>query len=358
MTGDDLVSDLTGPVEPESAERLVLVHGPVTAPAELVLRALDRLATLPCVVAALSTDPAIHDPASRGLTTSDVPTRDLVDAASLPLALAESTATLPGLADLVVTSDEVGDLETTVAQAPMASAALALHLRAADRRPPLDGLVAESGLFSTLQAGPDHAVWLATHERPHRGDVVPAPPIRVRRDGDVLHITLDRPHVRNAVSATLRDELLDALAVAEADPTLAVHLRGAGPDFCAGGDLDEFGTTPDPATGHLIRTRRSLAAVLHRIAPRMTAHVHGAALGAGIELAAFAGEVRATADARFGLPELGLGLVPGAGGTVSLPRRIGRQRTTWLALTRRTIDAPTALGWGLVDEIVPGSQGG
>ena len=255
-----------------------------------------------------------------------------------------------------MTGDELHDLEATVAQAPMASAALALHLRASDRRPPLDGLVAESGLFSTLQAGPEHRAWLNAHQRRHRED--PGPPVQVQRDGDVLHITLDRPHVRNAVSAVLRDELLEALAVAEAGPTFAVHIHGAGPDFCAGGDLDEFGTTPDPATGHLIRTRRSLAATLHRLAPRTTAHVHGAALGAGIELAAFAGEVRATADARFGLPELGLGLVPGAGGTVSLPQRIGRQRTAWLALTRRTIDAPTALRWGLVDEIVPGSRGG
>ena len=57
-------------------------------------------------------------------------------------------------------------------------------------------------------------------------------------------------------------------------------------------------------------------------------------------------------DARFWLPELSMGLVPGAGGTVSLPRRIGRQRTAWLALTGEPIDAETARAWGLVDQIV------
>jgi enoyl-CoA hydratase/carnithine racemase len=70
-----------------------------------------------------------------------------------------------------------------------------------------------------------------------------------------------------------------------------------------------------------------------------------------VELPAFAGRVAARADATFWLPELALGLCPGAGGTVSLPRRIGRQRTAWLALSGRAIDARTALDWGLVDEV-------
>ncbi|RIL07464.1 MAG: enoyl-CoA hydratase, partial [Proteobacteria bacterium] len=85
---------------------------------------------------------------------------------------------------------------------------------------------------------------------------------------------------------------------------------------------------------------------------RLEAHLHGACIGAGVELAAFAGRVVARADAWFALPELSMGLVPGAGGTVSLPRRIGRQRTAWLALSGARLDARTALGWGLVDELV------
>jgi enoyl-CoA hydratase/carnithine racemase len=143
-----------------------------------------------------------------------------------------------------------------------------------------------------------------------------------------------------------------ALEVAVADPTIeAVHLRGAGPSFCSGGDLSEFGTTPDPVTAHLVRTTRSAGALLARCAPRVTAHVHGACVGAGCELAAFAGRVVAAADATFRLPELAMGLVPGAGGTAGLPRRIGRQRTAWLALTGEAIDARAALAWGLVDEL-------
>jgi enoyl-CoA hydratase/carnithine racemase len=291
---------------------VIIDQPPTEASDEVLARAHERLATLPCVL----------------------------------VGTAPST-----LVDLVVTVDDLAEVEATFALAPTAGSALALHLRAADRRPPLDALVAESALFSALQAGPEHGAWRAGHQRRDRQDM--HPPVRAERDGTQLRITLDRPNVRNAVSSSMRDVLLAALAVAEAVPELEVHLHGAGPDFCAGGDLDEFGTTPDPATAHLIRTRRSLAAVLHRLAPRTTAHLHGGALGAGIELAAFAGRVLADPETRIGLPELGLGLIPGAGGTVSLPLRIGRQRTAWLALTRRTIDAPTALAWGLVDEIVP-----
>ena len=76
-------------------------------------------------------------------------------------------------------------------------------------------------------------------------------------------------------------------------------------------------------------------------------------MGAGLELAALAARVVATPDATFRLPELGLGLIPGAGGTATLPRRIGPQLTAWMALTGATVDAPTALRWHLVDEITP-----
>ena len=85
----------------------------------------------------------------------------------------------------------------------------------------------------------------------------------------------------------------------------------------------------------------------------MTARVHDPSVGSGVELAAFAGRVVAAPDATFALPEVAMGLVPGAGGTVSIPARIGRHRTAWLALTGEALDAATALRWGLVDEIVP-----
>src|SRR5439155_24814131 len=101
----------------------------------------------------------------------------------------------------------------------------------------------------------------------------------------------------------------------------------------AGGDLDEFGSFPDPATAHILRLRQSVGRRIEGVTDRVTAHLHGACVGSGIELPAFAGRVVAAESTRIALPELSLGLVPGAGGTVSLPRRIGRQRTARLALT-------------------------
>ena len=92
---------------------------------------------------------------------------------------------------------------------------------------------------------------------------------------------------------------------------------------------------------------------MHELADRVTVELHGACFGSGIELPAFAGRVVAAPDTAIALPEIALGLIPGAGGTVSLPRRIGRRRTLLLALTGRTIDARTALEWGLVDELAP-----
>jgi enoyl-CoA hydratase/carnithine racemase len=153
----------------------------------------------------------------------------------------------------------------------------------------------------------------------------------------------------------MREEWLEALAVAGLDHTVSeVHLVGEGPAFCSGGDLDEFGTFPDPATAHLVRLGRSVAAALDALGDRVVAHLHGACMGSGIELPAFAGTVLAAPGTVIALPEVGLGLVPGAGGTVSLPRRIGRHRAALLALTQRTIDAHTALRWGLVDGLEAG----
>ena len=173
----------------------------------------------------------------------------------------------------------------------------------------------------------------------------------VARSGDRLEITLVRPHARNALDARMRDELWDAFQIALADPSLQVRWRGDGPAFSSGGDLDEFGSRPDPATAHLVRLARSLGSVVHELADRITVELHGACFGSGIELPAFAGRVVAAPDTAIALPELALGLIPGAGGTVSLPRRIGRHRTLLLALTGRTLDARTALEWGLVDEV-------
>ncbi len=222
-------------------------------------------------------------------------------------------------------------------------------LRASAGLPVEDALVVESLAYSTLQSGPEHQAWLAS--RSARQLFVAREPVRLSRAGDMLRIQLNRPERRNAINAATRDGLLDAFAIAEADPSLRVEWTGIGPSFCSGGDLDEFGTLTDPASAHFIRTTRSLGAAVHRLRDRITVRVHGRCAGAGVELPAFAGHVIADPDTTFLLPELAMGLIPGAGGTVSLPRRIGVERTEQLARSGAAIDAATALHWGLVDEL-------
>jgi enoyl-CoA hydratase/carnithine racemase len=151
----------------------------------------------------------------------------------------------------------------------------------------------------------------------------------------------------------MRDGLCEALALAVADPSIrSVRLSGNGKCFSSGGDLDEFGTAPDSATAHAVRSLRLPAALLAQCADRVEARVHGACVGAGAELPAFARRVEATSDAFFLLPEVGLGLIPGAGGCVSIPRRVGRQRAAYMALSGARIGAAQALDWGLIDAIV------
>jgi hypothetical protein len=240
-------------------------------------------------------------------------------------------------------------LTLSVLCAPRAAATLVQVLRMGRDLSFDDALVAESLAYSMLQAGSEFESWLESREkRPARPrDAVP---VEVnRRDGSLL-VKLQRPRVRNAIDAATRDALVQAFDLAALDPTIQrVDLRGAGKAFSAGGDLDEFGTTPDTLTGHLVRVGRSPARALKRCADRTTAHVHGACIGAGMELAALCGRVVGASDATFQLPEIRMGLIPGAGGTVTVPRRIGRQRTAWLALTAAPIDVDTALAWGLVD---------
>jgi hypothetical protein len=252
---------------------------------------------------------------------------------------------------VVATERELDAVATAVRRAPIAAATLVQLLRGAETRSIEDGLVAESLAYGTLQAGREHHAWLAARSAPTPVADAGAP-VAVRRDGDALHVTLARPAKRNAYSAAMRDALVEALALAAFDSSITrVVLDAEGTSFCAGGDLAEFGTAPDPATAHAVRTTRSAARLLAGLAERTQVRVQGACVGAGSELAAFAGRVVAKPDAWFALPELAMGLVPGAGGTVSLPRRIGRQRTAWLALTGERLDAEHALAWGLIDAI-------
>jgi len=238
---------------------------------------------------------------------------------------------------------------------PQATAVCDDVLRSIDPKGPTRaGVVTESLAYSTLQSGPEFARWLA--ERGPATVPVIADPVQADRTGDCLHVRFNRPQRHNAFSTDMRAALLEKLDVARLDPSITeVVLTGNGPSFCSGGDLAEFGTFADPASAHLARTRYSPALVLDEITARLgrscRADVHGQVLGSGLEMAAYCGRVRAHPDAVLGLPELSLGLIPGAGGTVSITRRIGRWRTAYLVLSGRTIDTATALRWGLIDEV-------
>jgi hypothetical protein len=250
--------------------------------------------------------------------------------------------------------DALERIEANVSAHPITAVTLALLLRRqlGQGRSVGHGLVAESSAYSVLQSGPEFAAWRAAH--PARTENDDGSRVGVNRVDDCLTVTLTRPDRLNALDAPMRDALVEALTLAAADPEIArVELRGEGRAFCAGGDLDEFGTRPDPATAHLVRLERSVGRVLSNLQKPVTTYLHGACMGSGIELAAFTDTVVAAPDTQIALPEIGLGLVPGAGGTVSLPRRIGRLRTAWLAFSGCTIDAPTAQGWGLVDQLMP-----
>jgi enoyl-CoA hydratase/carnithine racemase len=251
--------------------------------------------------------------------------------------------------------EAVAELRERCARWPHASAVCDDVLRSVDvTGPALPGIISESLAYSTLQSGPEFARWLSDRGPAALPDI--PDPVLAERDNGTLHIRFNRPQRHNAFSTDARALLLEALTVALLDDTVTeVVVGGNGASFCSGGDLGEFGTFTDPASAHLARTRHSPALVLDALTPRLgsacRAEIHGRVLGSGLEMASFCGWVSCHPDAVLGLPELVLGLIPGAGGTVSITRRIGRWRTAYLVLSGRTVDTTTALAWGLVDEV-------
>ena len=248
------------------------------------------------------------------------------------------------------------DVRATIATNPIATVVCDDVLRAnsacVDTR---QGLTTESLGYSTLQAGPEFGRWLA--DQGPRVRHIQDDAVLLDRVDDVLTVTFNSPDRHNAFSNVLRSGLIDALLVVLSDRTIRdVVITGNGPSFCSGGDLREFGSFVDPARSHLARTRYSPATLLdvarRHLGPRLHAQVHGAVLGSGLEMAAYCGRVSAHPDTVFGLPELRFGLLPGAGGTVSIPRRIGRWRTAYLAVSGRRIGVDTAVEWGLVDDLI------
>jgi hypothetical protein len=241
-------------------------------------------------------------------------------------------------------------LTAAIARHPHASATLVQLLRTIEGQSADAALTSESFAYAMLQAGAEHAVWQGA--RPLDA-ARPAGHVTVTRNGSTIDVLLDRPWARNAIDRSMRDALFDAFSLAEIDRTImTVRLRGAGRCFSVGADLAEFGTSRDPAVAHAIRMRTLPARALVGRQAILETHVQGACVGSGLELAAFASRLTATADAWFQLPEVGMGILPGAGGCLSIPQRIGRQRATLLMLSGKRINARTALRWGLVDAIL------
>lgn len=165
-------------------------------------------------------------------------------------------------------------------------------------------------------------------------------------DEDVAVILIDNPPV-NAASHAVRQGVMDALVAANANPSVrAIVLACAGRTFVAGADVKEFGAPPKPPL------LPEVVAEIEASAKPVVAALHGTALGGGLELALAAHGRVASQDAKMGLPEVKLGLIPGAGGTQRLPRLVGMAKALEMISSGRPIDANDAKAVGLVDAVV------
>ena len=172
------------------------------------------------------------------------------------------------------------------------------------------------------------------------------------------YITLNRPKALNAYNIKMRDELFDVLSAAQDDPEVAVIiLKAAGEKaFCAGADLSEFLTAPPPVAARQARFERDIWGLFLQIKKPIIAALHGYVLGSGIEMAMCCDIRVASEDAKFGVPEMGLGIIPAAGGSQTIPRIIGRGYALEMLLSGRWIIADVAKKIKMVNRVVPRSE--
>lgn len=179
--------------------------------------------------------------------------------------------------------------------------------------------------------------------------------IRIDKRGGAAVVTIDRPDRRNALSRqTLRDLGRAGRELSSDDSVRVIIVTGAGDAvFCAGADLKERqGFTNEDVRHQVGLYRTELASLDHSPKP-VVAAISGAALGGGLELALICDLRVASPNARIGLPETTLGIIPGAGGTQRLPRIVGEARAKEMILLGRPLDAAQALDWGLVNRVSP-----
>ena len=181
--------------------------------------------------------------------------------------------------------------------------------------------------------------------------------IRVAVADGVGVLTLDNPPMNVVTLALTRalDAALGRLA-GEADVRVLI-VTGAGERaFCAGSDIKEFSSVADDVVGKKLGAETAVFSRLAAFPKPTIAAIEGVAFGGGLELAVCCDLLIAGAEARLALPEVKLGVFPGSGGTIRVPRRIGEARAKQLMFTGEPIDAATALAWGLVNHVVPRGQ--
>ena len=175
-----------------------------------------------------------------------------------------------------------------------------------------------------------------------------------KRD-EIGYVTLNRPQVLNAYNIQMRDELYQVLEAIRDDPEVRVAiLKGAGERaFCAGADLSEFLTAPSPVIARQARWERDVWGLFLSINKPLIAALHGYVLGSGIEMALCCDIRVASEDAQFGVPEMGLGIIPAAGGSQTLPRVTGKGPALEMLLSGRWIKAEEACRLKLINQVVP-----
>jgi len=178
-----------------------------------------------------------------------------------------------------------------------------------------------------------------------------------KQDG-IAYVTLNRPQALNAYSIRMRDELYEILGAIKDDSEVeVVILKGAGEKaFCAGADLTEFLTAPSPIIARQARFERDIWGRFLSVEQPIIAAMHGYVLGSGIEMSLCCDIRLASEDARFGLPEPGLGIIPAAGGSQTLPRTIGQAAALEMLLSGRWITAEEARQLKLVNRVVPRAE--
>lgn len=175
------------------------------------------------------------------------------------------------------------------------------------------------------------------------------------KDRHIAHVTLNRPKALNAHNIQMRDDMVEVLSAIRDDDDIRVTIFKAAGDkaFCAGADLSEFLTAPPPTGAREVRFDLDLWGLFLSVPQPFVAALHGFVLGSGIEIALCCDIRIASEDAQFGLPEMGLGMIPAAGGTQTVPRGIGPGKAMEMILTNRWISATEALEAGLVNSVVP-----